>query len=222
MTAQLNFDLKPQSPFSLRYFVVHTGASEAVQTLRLAIDSVAANPSTFKLVLVHGAKGAGKSHLLQGFAEEALELGISPEKITVIDVQELSSPDSGQIEASALAAFIDRYEQLRSDGGLLLLEASDVPEAANGWDPHLWSRLVAGYVVRLGYPREEELRPLLGSLVERKNLKLSEYSMNYLLRWLPADPLSFDRIVSAINDLSFSSKRAAGQRLIQEVLRDSR
>ncbi len=222
MTAQLNFDLKPQSPHSLRYFVVHTGASEAVQTIQLALKSVAENPSTFKLVLLHGATGSGKTHLLEGAAEEGIAIGIPAEKISVIDVRELRSLETGKIEASALASFIDRYEQLRASGGLLLLEANDVPTAANGWDPHLWSRLVAGYIVRLGYPREDELRPLLSSLVERKNLKLSENSLNYLLKWLPADPLSFDRILSAINDLSFSSKRSAGQRLIQEVVRESR
>ena len=220
MVAQLNFELVPSNPLSLRYFVTHSGASDAVGILGRSVELVAEDPSAFQLVLLYGARGTGKTHLLRGFAERAIESGIDAERITCLDIRDLRG-SGGEIDASSLASFIDRYEQLRTNGGLMFLEAADVPTAVHGWDPHLRSRLVAGNVVRLGYPLEQELRPLISSLAERRNLKLSESNIDFMLKWLPSDPLSFDRIITVINDASFQSRRSAGRKLIGEVLRES-
>ena len=69
--------------------------------------------------------------------------------------------------------------------------------------------------------KEEELSPILNSLLERKNMKLSERSVAYLLRRLPREPLSFDAIFARINELSLEESRPAGLGVIRELIDNS-
>lgn len=209
---QLTFHLAPVEPYSLSYFVPHSGVTEAYELLEHAIAEV--SEGGFRLVFLYGSSGTGKTHLLYGFRKRAEEQGIDPERICVCSLEQLLKNKS-----ESIGEFVKTYDRLKSEGGLILVEARDIFHPTDDLDKHLSSRLLAGYSVKVGYPREEELRPLLLSLLERKNLKLTDYSLNYLLRWLPLDPLSLDRILTAINDLSLSNSRKVGQGLIREVLR---
>ena len=56
------------------------------------------------------------------------------------------------------------------------------------------------------------------SLLERHNLRLADNSLQYLLKRLPRDPLSFDAIFGKINELSFQQGKPARLGLVRQVV----
>ena len=100
--------------------------------------------------------------------------------------------------------------------------ASKHPPKAATTNPHLQSRLLASEMIQLKYPEEEELKPLLCSLLERHNLHLSEASMAYILKHSPRDPLSFESIFARINEISLISSRPANQRTVREAMKEEK
>ncbi len=208
---QLPLNLEPKDPYSLDYFVPHSGVVEAVAHVEQALEECLADPGAFRLVFVYGADGSGKRHLLEGYAKDAIARGMAPRSVKVYAcaLQEF-------VEDEEVSRFISSYESLRSGGGLLLV-SSPCPPAELTSNPHVSSRILSGVAVALKAPQEEELHPLVLSLIERHNLKLGERSIEYLMRRLPVDPLSFDAIFSRINEISFSQNRPARFGVVREA-----
>lgn len=200
MGQQLNFSLQPSDPYSPNYFVRHSGVSEAWDFIADACRQHIANPSYFQLIFVHGPQGVGKTHLLEASRAE------SAHNFAIVRLSEIDT-----------AAFIDQYERCRTAGGILCVEADCAPNEATN-DPHIRSRLLNGTILKLEYPAEGELRPLIESLLERHNLRLSETSIEYLLRRLPLDPLSFSNIFAKISDVSLGRYDSARLGIIRELL----
>lgn len=208
---QLSFKLRPAEPLALSYFVTHTGVAEGLQALEQSVQSVVEDPTRFVFLYLCGPSGTGKTHLMEGFKAWALERGLEPEKYVSIVLPQQALDDD------ETARFIATYERMRTHGGVLICSSRVSPLAATE-NPHVRSRLLAGQVVELGYPREEELRPLLLSLLERHNLKLAERNLQYLLKHLPADLLSFDNIFGKISELSLSRGKPAKQQIVRDVV----
>ncbi len=204
---QLSFTLTPRAPYALSYFVTHCGVAEAVFIISAAVEELLSDPGVFRSVYVYGPRGSGKTHILRGYADEAISRGLAPAKIFIIDLQQPVSPGES----------ISRFEELRASGGLVFIEGR-YPPAEQTSDPHLRSRLLLGSVQELRYPPEEELPPVLLSLLERRNMKMSEQTIQYILRRTPSDPLSFSDIFARIDRLSLRQGRPAGLAVAREVL----
>ena len=212
---QLSFLLAPLDPYSLHYFVPHTGVEEACNIVEAAIGELSGDNEAFRLVYIYGPPGSGKTHLVRGYREKARNAGIAAERFFS---WEFSLADEEQKEGRlSISEFVAGFERVRSSGGLVLITGHKTPgdELVN---PHLLSRLLTGLCVKLSYPREEELRPLLLSLLERRNMRLSDHTLDYLLRRLPLDPLSFDNIFARLSGASYSFGRPANLSLVREVL----
>ncbi len=214
---QLYFDLSLPEPYSLKYFVVHSGVNDAVSTIETAIAMVRDGVSSAQIIYLFGPAGTGKSHLISAYRAVAGDFEIFTDEIAIVTGTELNSDIDD--EQSFVRNFTSRYEQVRSAGGLLFVEATAHPKAIVN-DPHLQSRLLAGQVVALEYPREEELKPLIHSLLERRSLKITARSLEYLLRRLPRNPLSFDDIFAKINELSLGELRPSGLGVIREIMKE--
>jgi len=210
-TRQLAIDLSPSDPFSWERIVPHSGIAEAYNAILDSIEHLVSTDGEHCFIVVYGRPGVGKTHLLEGGKAVAISRGLSAEKVQVI---ELCSIDISEEEISK---FISVYEQVRSDGGVLLLSSPESP-AAESVNPHLRSRLLNAQIYSLEYPTEEELEPLLRALIEKNNLKLSDFNVNYLLKRLPLDPLSFDNIFAKISRLSLSLGRPAKLDVIKKAV----
>lgn len=210
MPQHLSFSLVPKDPFSLRYFVVHSGVALAYAELEQACTQLIKDPSLFRLFYIHGPRGSGKTHLAYGFESFMLEQSFPRTHIQVYDLQPL--PDS-----SLVSEIVAEYERIKRDGGLLVITSQSDPHDITK-NPHLQSRLLAGNIAALGSPTEDELKPLLLSLLERRNLILNEKSLEYLLRRLPVDPLSFDNIFARLDELSLTEGRSPGPKMLRELI----
>lgn len=214
--AQLVLPLHVRDPQSLDYFVPHSGVAEALGLLQQSLEVVSTDTSAFRMVVLFGPRGVGKSHLLNAFRDAAVQAGLPAARLVCIDGPELEE-GCAQGGTTWASRFIDRYERLRSEGGLLLLASRQAPEELSE-DPHLRSRFLAGAKSMLQLPREEELVPVLKSLFERRNLRVSDYSLEYLINRLPSDPLSFDAIVAKIDRFSWEKGLPARQGAIRKVV----
>jgi len=212
MSAQLAFDLKLANPLAHRYFVAHSGVIQAVQALEQALAELRLDQQHFVSLYVFGAESTGKSHLLTAYQERALELGL--ENSCFLDLSSLDQVrEGGELEGSVVSS----YDALCSGGGLFLAVGAFSPQS-NELSPHVRSRLLAGRVFELAMPQESELRPVLLSMMERKNLRISDFSLNYLLKRLPRNPLSFGVIFAKIHQLCFGDGRPANWSAVREVV----
>ena len=206
---QLVFPLAPTEPYGFRYFVPHFGVTAAYQGLAELFQNFEKNPEKLFLATVNGPKGSGKSHLIHAFAMRWRRSEHSS-KVRVFDFAEV--PDDG-----AAASLVAAYEELRRSGGVMLVALSsdlDNPKLT----PHIASRLRTGELYSLSYPNEDELAPLVASLLERHNLQLSANSIAYLMKRLPRDPLSFDNIFAKISESSLQQNKPAGMGVIRSVI----
>ena len=209
---QLTFELNPVEPNSLGYFVPHSGVSDAYQTLVELLDP-SAERTDFNFFYIVGPAGSGKSHLINGLIHELKAAGYSPESVASFDPVD----ENGEPGDEMVARFIAQYEDKRSRGGVVFCASRKMPLEASS-NPHLNSRLLAGNILELNYPREEELAPLIDSLLERNNLSLSEKSISFLLKRLPKDPLSLETILARISELSLSEGKPARFGVVRNVV----
>ena len=205
---QIPFELLPCRPYSLDYFVSHSGVTVAMTAIEQAIDAVEKNSQHFELLYLYGGAGSGKTHLISAYLEIVQSKRIAVERI---DLEQVVAKDEG------ISQFISLYEKQKSEGGLLFIESRLAPADVTA-NPHLSSRLLAGTILQLDYPREEELRPIVRSLLERNNLRIAERSIEYLFRRMPREPLFFSELFAKISRLSLRTNRPAKFTLIKDVL----
>lgn len=231
---QLSFSLPPVTPYSLDYFVPHTGVAAALDRLlkefQLLRDYFALNddrlqkPRKGKLIFIQGPEGSGKTHLLTGFESLARNAGMGAEIVRVYDLNFESKPENRAAQLHLLphaspevGEFVSNYEKVKVDGGLIVLSSRESPLHTTD-NPHLRSRFATAETMVIGYPKEDELRPLIQSMCERFNLKPTEGALKFLLKRIPLDPLSFSNILARINEVSFESGKPIKLPLVKAVL----
>lgn len=212
---QLPLDLYPLEPLSLEYFLEHSGVTDALRLLRERVKQLAEQSDSFALVYLYGPPGSGRSHLAHGILLEAASCGISEEQLVLIELEE--SVHSIPREDLYTANFISQYEALRRNGGLLLVVGAAHPEQL-ALSPHLRSRLLAGDIAELHYPTESELQPLIRALFEKRNVRVNEATIDFLISRLPVDPLSFADISAKIERISAVLGKPVRLGLVRDVV----
>lgn len=212
MSVQLGFPLPPSDPYSMHYLVVHSGIADAVSYLDAAIGTFSKSPSEFCIVVLWGEKGSGKTHLSKAYRKQALEAGLADERISVFEL--LSSDYSDE---QRIAQFIAEYEKLKSSGGVLFVTLEHHP-ASSSINPHLKSRLLSGKLAKLERPREKELATVFTSLLQKKNMKLGDRSIDFLLRRIPANTLSFEAISDRLDEVFREDGREARFSVVREMI----
>lgn len=214
---QLIFRLEPKEPYSLQYFVAHSGVTQAIAVCEQAIASAMENQEAFSFVYLYGPEGSGKTHLVQGMVEAAERRGLGKEKVSFYDLSSCNFSSEVAGEDSSISQFVSDYEGQKQRGGVFFVLARQAPQDL-ATNPHLLSRLLSGVVIQVHYPREDEIEALVASLLERKNLKLSRKTLSYLFRRLPRDPLSFVNILGKISEFSLVHKEGAKLSVVKRVM----
>lgn len=203
-------NLNPVTPYSLDYFVRHSGVAAALDIGLSAVEDLNEGLEKFKLIYLLGPTGSGKTHLVEALKSLVNKSQIASEKFIVVEnLEELE-------ESQLISQIVSVYDRLKATGGVMILTSAKDPRNITA-NPHVQSRLLAGDLLEINYPQETELRPILISLLERKNLKLSDYSINFLLKRLPLDPLSFSNIFARLNDLTLSEGRPANFGAVRDL-----
>jgi chromosomal replication initiation ATPase DnaA len=218
---QLSLSLQPTNRYSLDYFVSHSGVSEAYSILKEYLASCNTNGRSFLSVYLYGGRGVGKTHLANGFKQELVASGMGEQEIGFLDIRS-GDGKSLMLGDDEVSNFIATFERLKSTSGLLIVIANSLPEEVTS-NPHFLSRIYHGVLCRIDLPSEEEIVPVICSLAERRNLKLSASSISYLVKHLPRDLLSFDSILARINELPVEGNlgKLAGSNSIRSIVKEN-
>lgn len=207
---QLSLSLATPEPYSSSYFVPHSGMSDAIEVLDKVIEDLEEDPSIYRSVFVYGEAGSGKTHLLTIFKKK---LELLNREVALFDCDKLTTADS-------VGIFVDTVEKLKLTGGVALIEGSSLAVCeVEDLAPHVNSRVLGGYAVKLSQPQESELKPLILALLERRGLRFSDYSIGQLIRTLPAMTTTFNSIIQAIDEVSLREKQRITRGVISKTLK---
>ena len=209
---QIPLRLNASEPFASDYFVPHSGVGQSLSQLLDLLERFQQEKGLFQTIYLHGASGTGKSHLIQIFQRRAEELGLDSDAIFLRDFQ-----DETRNQDSEVAPLVSEYENRKTLGGVFFV-ASRLSLEQFSSNPHLLSRLKSGMILELRSPSIEEMRPTLISLLERRNLKLSERAIEYIVRRVPTNPLCLWAILAKMDDRALREGRTVGLYLIREIL----
>ena len=177
VTKQQSLDLTTSDWLSPDYFVVHSGVASAIDQLRSQSEVG---------FLLRGPAGSGKSHLLAYLGH------VYPDRFIYFDWSNcdiMGDPARDEEIRRFIAAFEDRKK-----GGLEILVIDPIDS------PHIQSRLSHFSEIAIALPQDDELFPLVESILDRRNIRIEKRKLDRLINRLPANPLSLAEILTKIDD----------------------
>lgn len=224
MTEQLVFELSAPEPPSFANFLPGHNA-EALA----AVQSLAAGGGAETGVLLWGAAGVGKTHLLRAatrlaeargaaaayVAEPGALLAQDPEKlaaraIVAIDGVDLATPE-------AQARMFRLYNGLKENGGHVVL-ASRLPPAGLTMRDDLRTRLGWGLVFEIAPLADADKPAALAAYATQRGFRLADDVIDYLLAHGRRDMPTLLSTLAALDRHSLATKRAITIPLLRDWL----
>ena len=184
------------------------------------------------VIYLHGAKGAGKSHLLQAFCKAgsrsspvpayvSLGLdGVHPEMIADLHGSRivcLDDIDSVSGDPSWEEAMLGLYERLIPSGGGLLVAGRYPPSQVGFGLADLATRLASGGAWRVQPLGEAQLPEAMQLRARLRGLELPDAVIAYLLRRVRRDPSTLFALLDQIDDEAFSHQRRLTVPFVREL-----
>lgn len=179
----------------------------------------------YSIMLVHGGKGAGKTHLVHVFAQRTGASFVDPERIGTVPADVLLTGNHRWIldgveqvaDAPALAQLINHA---RARGDYLLITARSAAAQLPFTLPDLCSRLAALPAVTLGEPDDALLMGVLAKQFADRQLRIAPEVLQYATSQLERSYEAIQRFARHIDTLSFSSGRAVTIPLVRDALKN--
>ena len=230
LLSQLLLDISPDRQPSLDNFVAGRNL-ELLSALRYCLGHALSGSSSERCFYVWGEAGSGKSHLLQACVRAAQEVNTSRNmQHSAIYAQGSVPPQSMDMGAAVVAvddvealddaaqiALFDLYNQMRDNGGMLLVSGKESPLHL-GLRDDLRTRLGWGLVYQLHGLSEEEKAQALMRHAHARGFVLPAEVTQYLLRHGRRDLPSLMAVLDALDEHSLRLHRAPSVPLLKEVL----
>jgi DnaA family protein len=219
---QLIFDLADVEPPSFVNFLPGRNVE-----LLAVLDRVAAGELAEPAVLLWGAPGTGKTHLLKATASAAAMRGMAtrsiadPGELTAIDpevlaTQALVTVDAlDRADAEAQARLFTLFNAMRARGGRLVA-ASRTPPAALQVREDLRTRLGWGLVYEVAALADADKPAALLAYARQRGFGLSDDVIGYLLAHARRDMPTLLRTLSSLDRHSLATKRAITVPLVRD------
>ena len=202
---------------------------EAVQHLQLAASGKGEN-----LVYVAGARGVGKTHLLQAACHSASQCERTSAYLPLQELQELAPvvlEDLEQLDliclddVSAAAGHADweqglfnLFNRVRAAGGTLLIAGEQRPDQS-GFDlPDLVSRLGWGVTYTLKPLADDDVIASLTCRAQGRGLELPEETVQFMLRRFPRDLPTLFALFDTLDTASLIEQRRLTVPFVKSVL----
>lgn len=215
MASQLPLDLKLSDHASFENFVI-AGNEEAVMRVRAAAEGVGRDN-----VLLWGAAGTGKSHLLQAAVRVASARGLtcaylplslidslSPamlddrEEADIICIDDLQHIAGREAWERALFALYERRA-----ASVLLYAAHANPTNLGLMMPELATRLSAGLIYQLRLLAEDDKLAALRVRATQRGLEMTEEVARYVLAHFPRDPHALFALLDRLDQAALREQR---------------
>jgi DnaA family protein len=222
---QLVFELAPPEPPRLSNFLPGRN-----RELIAALTRFASGAGSDTGLLIWGASGAGKTHLLRAAIALAAERGVEAHfhgEPSAVDADPART--SGMLvavdrideaDAAAAARIFTLYNALKQGGGRIIA-ASRTPLAALPLREDLRTRLGWGLVYEALALADDEKPAALATYARQRGFDLSVEVIDYLLRHGRRDMASLLAALAALDRLSLAAKRPVTVPLLREWLQDT-
>ncbi|MEO0484729.1 MAG: DnaA/Hda family protein [Pseudomonadota bacterium] len=214
MTNQLSFEL----PVGVSYGAADFHPGTASETARAMLTAPERWPNG-KLILI-GATGAGKTHLLQIWAQAqgaaVVDAANLPHRASTPVAVDGADAVAGNAEAEE--ALFHLHNNLAAEGHALLLTARQAPPLWGLRLPDLKSRMEATTVVPIGPPDDATLQAILIKLMADRQLIPAPNLVGYLVARMERSYADAARVIAALDHLSLSEKRKITTALAARVL----
>src|SRR3990167_1168787 len=187
-----------------------------------------------KIIYLCGARGHGRSHLLQAACHYAYQhqltsvylplanlIALSPEVLSDLETLNLICIDDLQVIAGKRdweLALFNLYNRINDSGGSIIIAAQYLPKALNLTLPDLVSRLAAGVVYQLQALTDDEKLSVLIMRAERRGIHLSEEVAKYILTHCPRHMGTLFAALDALDKASLAAQRRLTIPFVKEVL----
>ncbi|MDH3714287.1 MAG: DnaA regulatory inactivator Hda [Gammaproteobacteria bacterium] len=214
-----------------------TFASFYVESNELAVQLLQsmATPQGEPQLLLHGASGSGKTHLMHAYCQILANAG---RRVAYLPLRELCDRDPDAVlpgletlhsvcideldvvlsEAHWETALFDLLNRLRESGARLLLAAQCNPVHEHTVMPDLASRFGWGPVVQLRLLRDEPLERALRHRADALGLTLADASVAYIRTRGPRLTSELFRFLAQLDEASLAEQRALTVPFIRRLL----
>lgn len=206
----------PPAP-SLGNFVAG-GNAEVLAALRALVSGDLRE----RMLLLWGAPGSGRSHLLQAVVAALRAAGRNTTfaAAAVPEIAEdgvLGIDDVQRLDAEAQIALFNAFNRLKEGGGVLIATA-DAPPARLVLRADLQTRLASGLVYEVHALSDEDRRAAVAGYAAARGFVLPAEVTEYLLARVPRDLATLRALVDTLDRSSLEQKRAVTVPLAREVL----
>ncbi len=197
-----------------------------------AVTALAGGQGEPYLLLV-GASGTGKSHLLQAACQAAVQTqrqahfvplglkGLEPALLEGLEWFDLVAVDDLHDIAGDLVwerALFHLFNRLREQGGALLCAARAAPDALPFALPDLASRLAWGPRYRLLPLSDADCEQLLIESAQRRGLQLTVELVQFIMHHYARDPASLLDLLARLDSLSLREQRPPSIQLLRRLM----
>ena len=235
MTGQLALNLRLRDSASFANFHPARNA-EALDCLRRALDSLAADKPAERVIYLWGPAASGRTHLLQAACHHAQASALSYSYVPLFEALHLTPASLDDLDAASLVCLDDMQaiagkrnweeavfaltERLRARNGLLLAAADAPPAQLNLTLPDLVTRLTWGPVFPLHALDDDEKLAALQLRASRLGLELPSDVARYVLSRYPRDMNSLFAWLERVDRHSFAAQRKLTIPFVRELDRD--
>lgn len=208
--AQLPLGFAPLSALAAADFVPTEANAEALAWVEKWPDWPAHG------LVLYGPKGSGKTHLAHIWAQKAGAAFITAP--TLDKGARLVLEDVGQLTAEGEEMLFHLLNQLKGEGGFILLTAPTPPAQWNIKLPDLRSRLLALPVAQIHEPDDAALAAVMGKLFADRQIRVPAEVIEYLVRRIERSFAAAQAAVLACDAAALATGRAITLPLAREVL----
>lgn len=217
-TAQLVMPFAPATSYAAADYIRGEANEEACRL----VDGWPNWP--YSLMLIHGPKGSGKTHLAHLFASRSRASIIAPERIGTATAEQLLAGNHAWViddadrvtEEAALAQLINHA---RARGDYVLLLASGPAGAMRYTLPDLRSRLAMLPAVALGAPDDALLMGVLAKAFADRQLRIAPEVLSFAVARLERSYAAAQQFAERMDRESLARGRAVTLPLVREALR---
>jgi DnaA family protein len=218
---QLTFELVPPEAPTFDNFLAGANG-EVLATLGRAARGALAEPS----IVVWGAAGAGKTHLLHAVMHAAAAAGRPARFLGAAALAPAETPAPGalvavddvdQADADSQSRLFTLYNALAATGGLLVAAAA-APPARLALRDDLRTRLGHGLVYEVVALSDRDKPAALAQFAAGRGFRLDPAVIDYLLAHYRRDMPSLIAMLVSIDRYSLATRRAVSLPLVRELV----
>ena len=221
MPEQLTFELVPPESPSFDNFLC--GDNRELQS---ALERVARGELGETSIVLWGAPGAGKSHLLQAVVQAAERAGRSARFVRTPCLAPAEAPGLGALvavddvdraDADAQGRLFTLYNGLAGTGGQLVV-ALEAPPARLPLRPDLRTRLGHGLVYEVMPLRDADKPAALAHYASTRGFRLDAAVIDYLLAHYRRDMPSLLAMLASVDRYSLATRRPVSLALVRTLM----